>query len=193
MIIMTFAAFFSFGYVHQSLVLQEDGGVTFQRIQSSNLLFKAEILGWVVILISDIAVAWAFYIFLKPINRHLSLLGAWFRLTYAAILGIAISNLLIVTYLTDHANQIPLLPAAQLHAQTMLHLAAFESIWSVGLIIFGVHLLIVGYIFGKRSESGHILEQNAFHGMVLRRFLGYRHSGFKQTFVANEEYGQNND
>jgi hypothetical protein len=49
-------------------------------------------------------VAWALYIFLKPINNNLSLLGAWLRLTYATILGIAILNLIFVLLLSKNTD-----------------------------------------------------------------------------------------
>ncbi|WP_340007594.1 DUF4386 domain-containing protein [Paenibacillus sp. FSL K6-0276] len=155
LIIMTLASFFSYGYVHASLVVQGDASATFHNLMSSSTLFKAEILGWVIILVSDIVVAWAFYMFLKPMNNGLSLLGAWFRLTYAAILGIAILNLLFVWLLANSAD--PLSISDQLQAQVMLYLDAFESVWSIGLIVFGGHLLIVGYVAVKSNGIPKII------------------------------------
>ncbi|WCF08307.1 DUF4386 domain-containing protein [Paenibacillus thiaminolyticus] len=144
LIIMTLASFFAYGFVHASLVIQGDASATFHNIMSSSMLFKAEIFGWVIILICDIVVAWAFYIFLEPIHKSLSLLGACFRLTYTAILGIAILNLIFVLLLSNSADYLSI--SNQLQAQAMLYLRAFDSIWSIGLIIFGGHLLIVGYV-----------------------------------------------
>mgnify|MGYP001236405550 CR=1 FL=1 len=144
MIIMALAAFFSFGYAHGTLVDLENADATLNRLLSSSTLFKAEILGWLIILICDIIVAWAFYVFLKPYHRHLSLLAAWFRLIYAAILGVAILNLLMVLILTGQAHGESLIEAPHQQEQVMLYLAAFESTWSFGLIIFGGHLLVTG-------------------------------------------------
>ncbi|MFU1796059.1 DUF4386 domain-containing protein [Paenibacillus azoreducens] len=147
LIMMTLASFFSYGFVHASLVVQGDASSTFHNIISSSSLFKAEIFGWVIILLCDIVVAWAFYIFLKPIHQSLSLLAAWFRLIYAAMLGIAILNLLFVLLLSNSMDQLSL--SDQLQAQALLYLGAFESMWSIGLIIFGGHLLIIGCITFK--------------------------------------------
>ncbi|WP_416827938.1 DUF4386 domain-containing protein [Ectobacillus polymachus] len=165
LIIMTLAAFFSYGFVHGSLVVQGDASATFHNIKSSNMLFKAEILGWVIILITDIIVAWAFYIFLKPINKNLSLLGAWLRLTYATILGIAILNLIFVLLLSKNTA---LLNIDQLQAHMMLFLEAFESIWSIGLIIFGGHLMIVGYLAFKSDKI-----PKAISTLLLLASIGY--------------------
>ncbi|MDM5186856.1 DUF4386 domain-containing protein [Bacillus sp. DX4.1] len=168
LIIMALAAFFSYGFVHGSLVVQGDASATFNNIKSSNMLFKAEIFGWVIILITDIVVAWAFYIFLKPINKSLSLLGAWFRLTYATILGIAILNLIFVLLLSKSTDYLSLFKIDQLQAHMMLFLEAFESIWSIGLIIFGGHLMIVGYLAFKSDRIPKVISI-----LLLLASIGY--------------------
>ncbi|WP_379143956.1 DUF4386 domain-containing protein [Paenibacillus sp. sgz500992] len=152
LIIMAIAAYFSYGYVHGSLVIQGDASATLNNLRSSNMLFRAEIFGWLLILICDIVVAWAFYLILKPIDKKLSLLGAWFRLIYSAILGIAILSLLLVMLLSSGADYLSLFTTGQLQGYVMLFLEAFELIWSAGLIIFGGHLMIVGYV-AFRSDT----------------------------------------
>ncbi|WP_100402652.1 DUF4386 domain-containing protein [Bacillus sp. FJAT-42315] len=157
LVIMTLAAFFSYGFAHESLVVPGDAEATFHNITSSTTLFKAEIIGWIIILISDIVVAWAFYLFIKPIHQSLSLLGAWLRLTYATILGMAILNLIFVLLLTINTDYLSLLKTDQLQALIMLFLQAFESIWSIGLIIFGGHLMIVGYLAFKSENIPKVI------------------------------------
>ncbi|WP_219834635.1 DUF4386 domain-containing protein [Paenibacillus sp. R14(2021)] len=152
LMIMTLAALFSYGFVHTRLMEQGNAGAIVQRIISQNHLFKAEILGWMIILLCDIVVAWSSYVFLKPTNKNLALLGAWLRLVYATLLGIAITNLLFVLLLTNRTDYLSSFTPNQLGAQVMLHLKAFESIWSVGLIVFGAHLLILG-ILTFQSDS----------------------------------------
>ncbi|HDR6267210.1 MULTISPECIES: DUF4386 domain-containing protein [Bacillus cereus group] len=139
LLVMAFIAFFSYGFVHGNLVIQGDASTTFHNIQTSNSLFKAEIFGWIAIFITDIVAAWALYFFLKPIHTSLSLLAAWLRLMYTAILGIAIFNLILALLLSKNTIANP-------ETYTMLFLSAFEYIWSVGLIIFGLHLFVLGYV-----------------------------------------------
>ncbi|WP_283750590.1 DUF4386 domain-containing protein [Bacillus cereus] len=139
LLIMAFAAFFSYGFVHGNLVVQRDASTTLHNIQTSSSLFKAEIFGWIIIFITDIIASWALYFFLKPIHASLSLLAACLRLMYTAILGIAIFNLIFVLLLSKST-------VANSEAYTMLFLEAFEYIWSVGLVIFGLHLLVLGYV-----------------------------------------------
>ncbi|MDM5426681.1 DUF4386 domain-containing protein [Bacillus mycoides] len=139
LLVMAFTALFSYGFVHGNLVVQGDADATLHNIQTSSSLFRAEIFGWIIIFITDIIASWALYFFLKPIHASLSLLAACLRLMYTAILGIAIFNLIFVLPLSKST-------VANSEAYTMLFLEAFEYIWSVGLIIFGLHLLTLGYV-----------------------------------------------
>lgn len=180
LIIMALVSFFSYGFVHGSLVVKGAAGVTFNNIVSSGGLFKAEIFGWVLILISDIVVAWAFYIFLKPMNAALSLLGAWLRLTYSAILGMAILNLSVVLHLSGSGTYLSSFQTEQIESLMMLFLEAFESIWSVGLIIFGGHLLIIGYVALK---SGCIPKVISI--LLLLAAIGYMVIHLSKTFLSS--------
>ncbi|MEK4487381.1 DUF4386 domain-containing protein [Psychrobacillus sp. FSL H8-0484] len=157
LIIMALAAGFSYGYVHGSLVVPGDISTTYHNIASSIMLFKAEIIGWVVILILDVIVAWSFYIFLKPVNQELALLASWLRLTYAAILGIAILNKVFVLLLLNNTDYLSFLKTDQLQVNIALYLEAFKMIWSIGLIVFGVHLLVVGWIAFQSNSIPKII------------------------------------
>jgi len=142
LLIMAAVAAFSFGYVHSTLVVEGSPAETYRNLQLSGPLFIGGIAGWIIILICDVLAAWALYYFFKEVNKNLSLATAWIRVIYAAVLGVAIYNLIAVLPLahtsgndtTDNAKPV------------IDYLTAFETIWSAGLIIFGVHLLGLGYL-----------------------------------------------
>lgn len=182
LIIMTLASFFSYGFVHGNLVVQGDANVTFNNIVSSTNLFKGEILGWIIIMITDILVAWAFYVFLEPINQKLSLLGAWLRLTYSAILGISILNLIFVLLLTGNASDFPSIKIDQAQAFVMLFLDAFQLIWSMGLVVFGGHLLIVGYVALKSDIIPKVIGI-----LLLLASIGYMIIHLSKIFLPQHE------
>ncbi|MDN4601483.1 DUF4386 domain-containing protein [Paenibacillus sp. F6_3S_P_1C] len=177
LIIMALAAFFSYSYIHGKLVVPGDASTTFNYITASYGLFKAEILGWIIILISDVVVSWALYIFLKPVHKNLSLLGACLRLIYSSLLGIAILNLLMVMLLSGHSK--PSLPMEQTQALMILCLEAFEQFWSVGLVVFGSHLLIVGYVALKSNCI-----PKAISILVLLAGIGYIIIHLSKTFLS---------
>ncbi|MFD1020962.1 DUF4386 domain-containing protein [Thalassobacillus hwangdonensis] len=138
LIIMTLAAMFSYGYVHSSLIVEGDAGATFENLQASLPLFHFGILGWMVIILTDIVVSWAFYIVLKPVHAGYSLLVGWLRILYTAILATAVAQLVIAS----KTIQAPETSASQV----MQSVIGFEAIWSIGLIVFGVHLMLAGYV-----------------------------------------------
>lgn len=173
---------FSYGFVHGTLVVQGDARATFINIVSSNNLFKGEILGWIIIMITDILVAWAFYVFLEPINQNLSLLGAWLRLTYSAILAISILTLIFVLLLTGNTNGFSSLTIEQTQAFMMLFLDAFQFIWSMGLVVFGGHLLIVGYVALKSDVIPKVISI-----LLLLASIGYIIIHLSKMFLPQYE------
>ncbi|OME28478.1 DUF4386 domain-containing protein [Paenibacillus odorifer] len=182
LIIMTIASFFSYGFVHGTLVVQGDASATFINIVSSNNLFKGEILGWIIIMIADILVAWAFYMFLEPVNQNLSLLGAWLRLTYSAILAISILTLIFVLLFTGNTNGFSTLTIEQTQAFMMLFLDAFQFIWSMGLVVFGGHLLIVGYVALKSDVIPKVISI-----LLLLASIGYIIIHLSKMFLPQYE------
>ena len=59
---------------------------------------------------------------------------------------VAVGQLLgVVRLLTDSSN-LALLGTDQLNAQAMVGITAFNDIWYVGQLLFGLHLLVIGYL-----------------------------------------------
>jgi len=129
----------------QSPIVAGDAARTASNIVAGEFLFRAGVGGWLIVAILDVIVALALYVVLRPVNRSLSMLAAWFRLVYAAIFVASIANLLLaVQLLSDTAYTT--LGAAQLNAQAMIFLDAFKNGWALGLVLFGVSLGLLGYL-----------------------------------------------
>ncbi|HZG84819.1 DUF4386 domain-containing protein [Paenibacillus sp.] len=182
LLLMAAAAAFAYGFVHQSLIVPGDSAATLDNLLASPALFRAGIFGWLVILICDIVAAWAVYLVLKPAHAGISLLGAWFRIGYAAILGAALLNLLVVSLLATPSAETPLLPLEQAQALTALLLAAFESSWSAGLIVFGAHLLLVSYLTFRLPAVPKWLS-----ALLLLAAVGYLSIHSLQTLFPHNE------
>jgi hypothetical protein len=150
------------------LAVPDDTAATLSNIQASGMVFRAGVFSWLIILICDVLAAWGLYVFFKPVNRDLSLLSAWIRLVYAAILGTALLKYIEVLSLTNGGEVSALLGTELLQARVALLLDAFDDMWSFGLVVFGIHLLILGYLVFK---SGYAPK---FFGVLLYiAFLGY--------------------
>ena len=132
--------------VFQNLIVPGDAAKTANNIMASEMLFRIGICCILIVLILDVVVAWALYIFLKQVNKSLSLLAAWLRLVYAVMLGIALINFVNVLILLNYTDYLAIFQTNQLHANVMLSINAFYDVWAVGLVIFGFHLLLLGYL-----------------------------------------------
>ena len=149
----------------QSLVNFDDAALTAQNILSSMGAFRICIILLFTVAILDVIVAWALYILLVPANKNLSALAAWLRVIYSGIFIFAISKLfLALQVITVDGNQ------------AMTFLKSFQSIWDTGLILFGFHLLVLGYLSFK---SGYVPKWLGF--FLLLAALGYIVDGFGKT------------
>lgn len=149
LLLMALIAGLVIGIVHNNLIVSNDAHATANNIIASTVQFRLGIFGWLLILILDVIVAWAFYIYLRQTNESLSLLAAWLRLIYTAFLGIAITNLVTVLVVASSGEYIELVGIDNTHAQMMLSVETFFKVWSVGLFLFGLHLLVLGYLLFK--------------------------------------------
>jgi len=143
---MVIAAPFAELYVYPKLVVPDNGAETAKNIIANKTLFISGILGYLITFICDLVVAWALYVLLKPVNEDLSLLTAWFRLVYTVIALVALLNLVTVLQLLNPSDYLRVLQPDQLHAQIMLSLRAYKSHWYFGLLFFGIHLGLLGYL-----------------------------------------------
>ena len=157
LLIMTIFAVFAIYFVFQNLIVPGDATTTANNIMASEMLFRIGICSILIVLICDVVVAWALYVFLKQVNKSLSLLAAWLRLVYAAMLGIGLLNLVIVLILLSGANYLAVFETDQLHAQVLLFLNAFNDVWALGLIVFGFHLVTLGYLVFKSNYIPKVL------------------------------------
>ena len=157
LLIMTIFYVFADFFVFQKLIVPGDAATTAKNIIASEMLFRTGIGCILIVLICDVVVAWALYIFLKKVNKYLSLLTAWFRLVYAAMLGIAMLNFVVVLILLSGANYMAVFETDQLHAQVLLYLNTFYDVWGLGLIVFGFHLVALGYLVFKSDYIPKIL------------------------------------
>jgi hypothetical protein len=137
----------------RGLVTEGNAAQTATDIMASNGLFRLGILSLFLTVALDIVVAWALYHVFRPVNNGLSMLAAWFRIAYAAVFMVGIGQLIGVLRLLSNDDYLRVFSADQLHAQALLRIDSFSDIWYAGLVLFGLHLLIVGYL---AYRSGYV-------------------------------------
>jgi hypothetical protein len=134
---------------YQNIFVAGDAQATAENIMALGNMFNIGISIFLVVAVLDIVVAWALYVLFKPVNKSLSLLAAWLRLAYAPIFALALANLFSAVRLLSGAAYLKAFDTDLLYAQAMLALSAFKNSWDIGLVIFGLHLLVLGYLAFK--------------------------------------------
>ena len=180
--ILVMAALSAFGifYVLEGLVTQGDAAGTVEDIRSSDGLFRWGIVSLYLVVVLDVVVAWALFRFLSPVNRGLSRLAAWFRLAYAGVFLVAIAQLAGIPDLVTADYYSSVLTAEQIQGQTLVKADAFDDLWMAGLILFGIHLLLVGYL---AYRSGYVPKLLAV--LLLVAGAGYVFDSVASTALAN--------
>jgi hypothetical protein len=157
LLLMAVLAMFANFFVIEGLVVPGNAAVTAENILNNEAVMRWGIFSLLLVIILDIIVAWSLTIFLRPVNWGLSLLGGWFRLVYAAIFFVALISLVNALNLLTGAAGAGLFEADQVPSQMMLELNSFSAGWDAGLAIFGLHLIIVGYLIFKAGNMPKIL------------------------------------
>ena len=157
LLIMVIAAPFAELFVFPKLVVPGNAAETTQNIIADQALFTSAIFSYLITFICDVLVAWALYVLLKPVNQELSLLTAWFRLVYTVIALVALLNLVTVLRVLNISGPLTGSQMDQFSSQVMLSIHAFRSNWYFGLIFFGIHLGLLGYLVFRSNYIPKIL------------------------------------
>lgn len=152
-VLLSMLAVFANFFVLERLTVADDAAATARNIAGSELLFRSGVAAFTVVFIADTVVAWGLYVFLRRTSRQLSLLAAWFRLIYAAISGAALLNLLIAARLADDTASATTFTTDERNGQVMLFLNGYTYGWSIALVCFGCHLLLVGLLLVRADYA----------------------------------------
>ena len=145
-VLMAVTAGYAYGYVWNGLVVPDNPAETITNIRQSAFVFKTGVLGWGMVILLDVLVSWSLYLLLRHINPELSMLMALLRLAYTVFLEVAVGDLVVGASLLDRDL---IMNTEWLDQQILLQLESFESIWSFGLILFGLHLAALGILVLK--------------------------------------------
>ncbi len=145
LLVMVLTVPFAEFYIFPKLITDDIVNTT-NNIINNKMLFITSIFLHFITLICDIIVAWALYIFLKPVSKDFSLLTAWFRLIYTAVSLTAVVNLIKILNLIGPTN---FSNPNQQFENVDFYIDSFKLEWLFGLIIFAIYLLFLGYLVLK--------------------------------------------
>ncbi|XDD48381.1 DUF4386 domain-containing protein [Leptospira sp. WS39.C2] len=126
-----------------------------------------------------LVVAWGLFLILRPLHYGLSLLAVCFRLVYAVLLVVALQNLLSILPFVENEGFVTSVCNTNV-CPSVLHLyESFQSFWDFSLLLFGIHLFLVGLVFLFAKQTSKIIGV-----FVVVAGLGYSVDAIGKLLVA---------
>lgn len=135
--------------IRGDLVVPGDAAETARNIMASEGLFRIGIASDLMTFVADIALITALYVVLRPVNRNLALLAAFWRLMETAVLIVATLNGFDVLRVLSGADYLGAFEAEGLQALARLSLGAYGSGYNVGFVFLGLGSAVFSYLWYK--------------------------------------------
>lgn len=166
-LVIGLAFFGAFGAV-DALVTPGDAAQTAADIAASESLFRWGIACLAVVAMLDIVLAASLYVVFETVNRAVSMVTAWFRVAFAAVYLVAIAHLVLAVNGLDDPEQ------------ALASIEAFEVIWNLGLLVFGVYLVLLGWLAYRANFMARIVGV-----LLVVAGLGYLVDSFGMVLVRD--------
>ena len=157
LLLMVVSAPFAQLYVFPTLLAPGDAAQTASNLTQNRGLFLAGILAWLINYSADVLVGWGLFYFLAPASRAVSLLAFAFCLIYTAVALSGVFNYVEAFRLLDAPDSAVALGADHLHAHVYTLVNAYQHDFGFALIVFGVVLLLRGYLVVRAEHVPSIL------------------------------------
>ena len=146
LLLMAIIAGFAFGFAFPKIFDPGKLDLVQSNLAGNLPLYKWMLFAMLLVLLLDVLVSWTLYRYFKNDNKKIALLSGILRIVYTVIFGIA------AFYLTKNLN-----PTETTNETIINNFHLFQSIWSAGLILFGIHLIFVGILMKLHPPIPKIL------------------------------------
>lgn len=146
LIAMAIVAGFSVGYAYAELYKPEQIELLKDNIIQNKGLYQSMLVGILIILILDLLVSYTLFRYFETDNKKMSFVSGIIRAVYTVIFGIA------TYYLTKNLNTIELT-----NQIANSNFQQFQVIWNSGLVVFGIHIFLIGILMKLHNKIPKIL------------------------------------
>lgn len=146
LILMALVAGFSFGYAYPVFYNSDQLDLLQNNLIQNINLFQSMLISVLIIALLDLVVSYTLYRYFEDDNRNVSLVAAILRIIYTIVFGAAIFCL------TKNLN-----PSELSNDLIVKNFNLFQFLWSIGLILFGAHLFLIGYLMKIHNRIPKVL------------------------------------
>lgn len=151
------AAGFGELFVRDRLIQWGDAAATGKNILGSEQLFRVGLAGEMLTCVCDVALAMLLYVLLKPVSKHLSLLAAFFRLTFVGIYGVSKLFEIAALVALGSADTLEALSPPQLQDLAYVSLRVHSFGYGASLLFFGSCCILFGHLIHKSGYLPRLL------------------------------------
>ena len=145
---MAIVVFANFG-IHERLMVAGDAAATARNIIAHERLFRIGIACGLIYGAGLVVLLTALYVILKPVNRSLALLAAFWRLVYALMWVLMTLSLFEALRVLSGADYLRVFEAERLQALARLYLGRRFDVYYVGLLFYALASTVCSYLWFK--------------------------------------------
>lgn len=168
-----FAGFFGEIYAPSRIIVSGDAAATAANLTTHETLFRAGFAAYLIEAICDVALALLFYVLLRPVQKHLALLAAFFGLISTALYAVAELFYFAAWIVIGGAGGLSSFSPEQLQALALLSLKLFGYGGGLFMALYGIASMIRGYLIfrsGYLPKFLGVLLAVAGAGFILKNF-----------------------
>ena len=180
-------------YLLPGLIDSTSATTTMQNIIANKHLLVAAIFLFMVTFLADIIVAWALYIFFRPLSWSYSLLTAWLRIVYTVMALFGLFNLSKILVLLDKDEMSLNSNSSSLAETIMFYIRSFQQEWGISFIFFGVYLVALGWLAYRANYVPKIMGVFliiAGLGYLINSLQPYFFPGIDTSFLMITFFGE---
>ena len=165
---------FGEGYMPSKIIVSNDAAATAANIKAFGFLFRLGFAGFLIESLCDTTLALNFYVLLKPVNKQLSLLAAFFGLMAAATFAVTELFYFMALHWLGDASYLKTFQPEQLQTMALLSLRYYSYGGALFTAYYGVAWIIRSYLIfrsGYLPRLIAILMGIGGFAFVLRNFL----------------------
>jgi hypothetical protein len=136
-------------FVRSGLIVQGDPAATAGNIIASEGLFRVGFLADSIMFLCDVALAVLLYVLLRPVSKVLALITMCFRLAQTAVLALNLLNYYAADLILRGSDYSSTFGTDEVAVLTSFFLDLHAHGYDLGLLLFGVHCVLVGYLVFK--------------------------------------------
>jgi hypothetical protein len=165
-------------YVPSKLIVSGDATATARNITTFDSLYRLGFATYLVEALCDVALALILYVLLRPVQKNLALLAAFFGLISTALYAVAELFYFAASLILGGADYLKTFSPAQLNSLALLSLKLYGFGGGIFMVFYGVACVLRGYLI---FQSGYLPR---FLGVLLvLAGLGFIMKNFAQVLV----------